>query len=645
MIKRILGFLLSFLLAFSIIFPQNAAKATGDIYITQINFIDLSKNYWANDAINNMAKSGIISGYKDETFRPENPVSRAEFATLISKTFYLDLPTGSQATFYDVQPSHWSYPYVEASKDFLTGYYPPSGRAFFSPDMNATREDVAVTLVKALGYTVDDLKNRRILEQNFNDVDSISPNLRDYVAIAYEKELFSGYPDYTFRGDAPINRAEVATLLYKIIKNAATDGNSDIVLEVSAPEKVNEPTVYISGTTSRGATVKIDGKDVNVVNGKFNNGYTLKDEGLYEFEVTARIAGGKTKTVVKQVLFERSGPVLIINDIPSTTQSQKITVSGRVENSDKKNYSTPDVYLNNKVINYWSGRFETSVTLVEGENVLTFKAVDKHGKETIVTKIVYYTVGNPVIKFDYIPDTTTSSEITLSGTIEDPNDNYPKIYINDQLINTYSKKFSRVVTLKEGENTFKFVVVNSAGKTTTETRTVILTSDGPELIVDYIPETTTSSTLRVSWNVKDPNDYSPKVYVNDKLVQYYSSTTINLVPGENTITFRATNKLGKMTTVTKTITLNIPAPVLTIGYLPETTTSSSVTATWTVKDENDYYPKVYINDQLISYSSSKTLNLVDGPNVFVFRAVNSSGVKTEVTKTIVKISEATEPIE
>ena len=54
--------------------------------------------------------------------------------------------------------------------------------------------------------------------------------------------------------------------------------------------------------------------------------------------MTARIAGGKTKTVVKQVTFERSGPVLTINDIPQTTQSKEIKVSGTVESSDQDDY-------------------------------------------------------------------------------------------------------------------------------------------------------------------------------------------------------------------------------------------------------------------------------------------------------------------
>ena len=353
--------------------------------------------------------------------------------------------------------------------------------------------------------------------------------------------------------------------------------------------------------------------------------------------MTARIAGGKTKTVVKQVTFERTGPVLKINDIPETTQSEKITVSGTVESSsdDEYSYSYPDVYLNNELIsNYWSNKFESTVKLSEGKNTLVFEAKDDHGKITTVTKTVTLNVGGPVIKFDYIPETTSNSSITLSGTIEDPNDNYPKFYINDELINMYSKTFSRKLSLQEGENTFTFVAVNSSGKRTTETRTITLTSDGPKLMVDYIPETTTNKKLTVSWSVSDSNDNSPKVYVNDKYQYYGTSTTIDLVPGVNTITFKATNKLGKSTTVTKTITLSVPGPELTVGYIPETTTNKKLNVTWNVTDSNDQNPKVYVNDKYQYYATSTTIDLVPGVNTITFKATNELGLSTTVTKTI-----------
>lgn len=96
--------------------------------------------------------------------------------------------------------------------------------------------------------------------------------MRTYVALAVEKQLFSGYPDGTFKGDKQVTRAEVATLLYKIIKNAATDGDNDVLLDVNIPDTTSNGTFYVSGETTKGATVTINDKEVNVVQGNLKKG-------------------------------------------------------------------------------------------------------------------------------------------------------------------------------------------------------------------------------------------------------------------------------------------------------------------------------------------------------------------------------------
>jgi hypothetical protein len=613
-------------------FPASAAQWDNNTII--FNFIDVEQNFWASDAIHNLAKSGILKGYPDNTFKPDNPVTREEFATLIAKTFYLDLPAkDKQATFQDVQNDRWSFSYVEASKEFLTGYYPPSGRAFFSPEMDATREDVAVALVKAMAYTEDDLQNPNILYENFYDADEVSPNLQTYVALAIEKKLFSGYPDGSFRPNQGVTRAEAAALLYRVLKSATTDGNKDLELIVSAPETTQEETLYITGTVTKGASVTINNEPVDVQYGKFSKGFRFEDEGTYEFVVSARLPGGKTKTVTKQVRFERGGPTLKIDNLPTTSSAATITVSGSVSD-DGDGY--PDVYLNDELIsNGWSNRFSTEVTLQEGENILVFKAVNRYGKETVIEKKVIVTLGGPVIKFDYIPETTTQSEITLSGKIEDPNDDYPKLYLNDQQINAWGGSFSVRATLKDGENVFTFVASNEAGKRTTVTKRVFLQSDAPTLRVDDIPATTEKQQLRISWTVSDKNDTDPKVYVNDEPVFWGNSKDITLNEGPNTITVKAINKYGKSTVVTKTVILTGGAPTLTLGYLPDTTENEKVRLTWNVSDQNDTNPQVYVQGELIAWSNSKEITLTEGVNKIEVLATNKLGKSTKVEKTII----------
>lgn len=632
MLTRLFKTLFALMILSAAVVPN--VHAEGDVYVTQVNFIDVDNNYWANNAIMTLAKNKVINGYEDQSFRPENKVTREEFAALIAKTFYLDLPpSGAKQTYYDVPPDHWSFPYVEASKEFLTGYYPPSGKAFFSPETDATREDVAVALVKTLGYQPDDLQNPEILEWNFNDLDSISPNLRTYVALAIEKELFGGYPDGTFRGDQPISRAEVATLLFRIIKNASADGNTDIQLSVTVPETTSNGTFYVSGTTTKGATVTINNREVPVTQGQFKEGYKIDtDEGTYQIVVTARLPGGKSKTVTKEITYEKGGPDLKVNDIPEQTDKSSVTISWTATSNDY--YDEVTVYVNDEA----QSRYTTSKTvkLEEGENSIVVRAVNEAGKETVVTKTITFNNGGPVLKVSEVPETTDKKSITVSWTVSDKNDSYPEVYVNDELQSNYSSSIT--LQLQEGVNTIVFKAVNSFGKTTVVTKTVSLGTGAPTLKLGQIPSTTETASVNVSWTVSDKNDSYPKVYINDQEYSYYStSTTLKLEPGENTFVFKAVNSSGKETAITKVITFNPPAPKLTLGYVPATTKAGFLTLTWTVSDKNDSYPKVYVNDDLqSSYSSSIRLQLTTGANPYTVLAINKFGQQTTVTGTVYK---------
>ncbi|MFC3801531.1 S-layer homology domain-containing protein [Cohnella sp. GCM10012308] len=94
-----------------------------------IQFYDIQTNNWAYSDISNMSQRGVVSGYSDGSFRPNNPISREEFAKMIAVTFSLDLNAVEDVTYSDVPSDRWSYQYIAATKEYLTGYYPPKGLA------------------------------------------------------------------------------------------------------------------------------------------------------------------------------------------------------------------------------------------------------------------------------------------------------------------------------------------------------------------------------------------------------------------------------------------------------------------------------------------------------------------------------------
>ncbi|MGF9820456.1 S-layer homology domain-containing protein [Brevibacillus agri] len=185
------------------------------------SFSDVPRSHWAYKEITEMAEKGIIKGYDNRSFRPNNQVTRAEFAKIMIAAADVDIQKSSVTqTFKDVPRSHWAFYYVEYAKPYLTGY--KSGSTYtYKPDQPAVREDIAVALVRLLGY---DKKHKADLDQlkKFRDQGEISPALRPYIAIALQTDLMKGYNNY-FRPQDPITRAEAASLLYRAILERKDD--------------------------------------------------------------------------------------------------------------------------------------------------------------------------------------------------------------------------------------------------------------------------------------------------------------------------------------------------------------------------------------------------------------------------------------
>lgn len=188
---------------------KNAPQST-----PYVSFTDLPLTHWAYNYIANMVQKKVLEGYVDNKFRPENIITRAEFATIIVKASGIKPTKINYASFSDVPVTNWASPFVESVKDYMTGYRLANGQYNFNPDTPATREDITVAIVKLKGYDTR-LANRAAVEPIFKDFDSISESAKDYVAIAVKEGLVSGYPDETFRGQATITRAEASALLYR----------------------------------------------------------------------------------------------------------------------------------------------------------------------------------------------------------------------------------------------------------------------------------------------------------------------------------------------------------------------------------------------------------------------------------------------
>lgn len=77
-------------------------------------FSDVPLDYWAAGYIYELHKEGLLNGYEDGTFRPENGVNRAEFCCILFNAFNVPLFNPEYPTFTDVPQDHWAYNYIES---------------------------------------------------------------------------------------------------------------------------------------------------------------------------------------------------------------------------------------------------------------------------------------------------------------------------------------------------------------------------------------------------------------------------------------------------------------------------------------------------------------------------------------------------
>ena len=197
--KKILSLLLSIVILSSMI-PAVSADSQ--------KFSDVPQSHWAYQYISELVNRGVIAGYPDGTFRPDGTVTRAEWAKIMTLAAGI-VPTDNGVYFKDVSAAHWGNIYINAAKDYLVAYTD----GLYRPDQAAVREDVTVSMVKLKGYSIEGA-NTYILTK-FIDINSISENLKPYVAVAVEKELVNGFADGTFKGQSTLTRAEAATLLWR----------------------------------------------------------------------------------------------------------------------------------------------------------------------------------------------------------------------------------------------------------------------------------------------------------------------------------------------------------------------------------------------------------------------------------------------
>jgi hypothetical protein len=190
------------------------AKPTGNNTVAQANLSDVSGN-WAEPFIRALTDRGIIAGYPDGSFRPDQPVTRAEFAALVNKAFP-DAPIVRDAIrFRDVPRGFWANSAI--TRATTTGFLAGFGNGTFLPNDNIKRIDSVVSFVNGSKLTANGSAN---IDELFTDTSQVPTYGRDELVAATQRcvAVSVSYPDgRTFNPNGAATRADVAAFLHQTL--------------------------------------------------------------------------------------------------------------------------------------------------------------------------------------------------------------------------------------------------------------------------------------------------------------------------------------------------------------------------------------------------------------------------------------------
>ena len=204
------------LVALGIIITHKSLPFINPVFAEDSQKFSDIKGHWAQNCIENLAQKNIVKGYyEDDTFRPDSPVNRAEFAAIISQAFP-KIPRSEKAIdFVDVPTDFWAYNAIQGAnqKGFMSGYL----GSVFNPLLNIPRVQALVAVVNGLDYKSSQVSYQQ-LTKIFDDASDIPEYAKKAIATATENWLIVNYPNLRrLNPNKPATRAEVATLICQAI--------------------------------------------------------------------------------------------------------------------------------------------------------------------------------------------------------------------------------------------------------------------------------------------------------------------------------------------------------------------------------------------------------------------------------------------
>ena len=198
------------------------------IYKSEKHFADLKDDYFAKTDVESLASSHVIQGFEDGTFRADASVTRAEFATLLGSSCRTKPVNSSDKRFSDVNSKDWFSQaiYTAVSAGLINGYEDET----FHPNQSITHQEAITMISNGLKFInsaskLDDT-DRAFYVKRMNELAlKVDSWASDSTALALKRNVLNASNGFSFKKDSNTTRGEAALLINQLLQNAAWPEN------------------------------------------------------------------------------------------------------------------------------------------------------------------------------------------------------------------------------------------------------------------------------------------------------------------------------------------------------------------------------------------------------------------------------------
>ena len=202
-----------------------------------------TEGHWAENAISKWSENyGLITGYEDGTFRPDNSITRGAFAGILDR--FLKFRTASPAnTFSDTAGTYWEDAILKLHASGV--YLGNNGKALAGSSI--TRQQAVTMIARAFGITASEYAYI-----SYSDADQIAAYAREAVGEMTGRGFITDCPDGRFRPTDPITRAEIVNIMNNMIQVLVQtpdtfSGNISGTVMVNSPSGAFLTDMHITG--------------------------------------------------------------------------------------------------------------------------------------------------------------------------------------------------------------------------------------------------------------------------------------------------------------------------------------------------------------------------------------------------------------